>query len=99
MDYVSVASIGRTERTLTPFSVDTIFKVGGIVPVRRTGKVGVPVNVVDARLVVSVTTIGRTERTLTPFSVDTIFKVGSTVTVLATGKVGVPVDVDSPGSP
>jgi hypothetical protein len=57
--------------------------------------VGVPVKVLDARLVMSVITVSKTERTLATFSVDTIFgivKVTSTVPVVRTGKVGVPVD-------
>jgi hypothetical protein len=46
--YESVVSVGRTERTLTTFSVDTILRivrVRRVVPVVRTGKVVVPVNV------------------------------------------------------
>jgi hypothetical protein len=41
-----VITVERTVRTVTTFSVDTIFKVvrvRRIVPVRRTGKVVVPV--------------------------------------------------------
>jgi hypothetical protein len=46
---------------VTPVPVDTIFRIGKvrrIVSVVRTGKVVVPVNVADARLVVSVITGG-----------------------------------------
>jgi hypothetical protein len=46
--YESAITVEKTERTVTPFSVDTIFRIGRArrtVPVRRTGKVVVPVNV------------------------------------------------------
>jgi hypothetical protein len=45
---VGVITIERTERTLAPVSVHTIFRIGKvrrIVPVVRTGKVVAPVNV------------------------------------------------------
>jgi hypothetical protein len=45
---MSVVCVEKTERTVTPFSVDIIFKVGRVrrnVPVLRTGKVVVPVDV------------------------------------------------------
>jgi hypothetical protein len=51
-------------------------RVEEIVPVVQTGKVGVPVNVVGARLVASVVTVERTERTPATLLVDTIVKVG-----------------------
>jgi LEA14-like dessication related protein len=82
-------------------TVFTIVRVRRAVPVAKTGKVVVPVNVVDSRLVAAFLSVERTERTLAPFSVDTIFKVGRikrAVPVRRTGTAIASVDVDRPGS-
>jgi hypothetical protein len=93
-----------TRRTGVTFSIDTTLRIVRVrrnVPVLRTGKVVVPVNVVDSRLVERVVTVERTERTLATFSVGITFKVvriRRNVPVVRTGKVVVPVDVYLVGS-
>jgi hypothetical protein len=85
---------------LTTFSVGVIFKVVRVrraVPVVRTGKVVVPVDVDLVGTTRVDVAIERTERTLTTFSVDTtlrIVRVRRAVPVVRTGKVVVPVNVN-----